>query len=249
MKGTQSSRQLANPEEKRTSLRNQIQQWRQAQLVYTPCIASLVVQPSTELSEMLPMEPTESMPLYLPSSLPQPLRDLPELATVLEKERRLCIGQANDALAEIRCHRWIISGLWQFKKINVDGTGNKAATRMRTLYNRFNFRTQRCAGCYRAAHNALLVLDPNGSWQSRLKDLKDSDGMSNGRFEPSWIWLVPRVHPAPDMGNMEEILDDSLQVEWAKAQARKQRWEEEVLLIHEEMRRVVMFYEWKAHWW
>ena len=258
MKGTQTSKQMADLEEKRTLLRNQIQRWRQAQLAYTPCVASLIVQPPTDLAELPPMEPAESMPLYLPSSLPQHLRELPELATVLEKECRLRVAQADDALAEIRCHRRIISGLWQFKKINIDGTGNKASTRMRTLYNRFNFRTQRCAGCYRAARNALLLLDPNGDWQSRLKDLKDNDirgpgkndnGSGNGRFEPSWIWLVPRVHSAPDMGDSEQVLDDNLQVEWAKVQARKQRWEEEVLLIQEEMRRVVLFYEWKAHWW
>ncbi|KAI0245171.1 hypothetical protein BJV78DRAFT_1108612, partial [Lactifluus subvellereus] len=41
----------------------------------------------------------------------------------------------------------------------------------------------------------------------------------------------------------------SLQVEWAKVQAQKQRGEEEVLLIQEEMHRVVMFHKWKARWW
>jgi hypothetical protein len=30
---------------------------------------------------------------------------------------------------------------------------------------------------------------------------------------------------------------------------QKQRWEEEVLLVQEEMRCVVRFYEWKAEWW
>jgi hypothetical protein len=47
------------------------------------------------------MEPAESIPLYLPSSLPQRLRQLPDLANVLEKECRLRIAQADDALAEI----------------------------------------------------------------------------------------------------------------------------------------------------
>jgi hypothetical protein len=261
MKGTQTSKQLADLEEKRTSLRNRILRWRQAQLAYMPCVASLVVQSIMALpdaAESLPVEPAELMPLYLPSSLPQHLRQLPKLTTVLKKECQLRIAQADDALAEIRHQRQIISGLWRFKKLNVDGTGNKACTRMRTLYNRFNLRTQRCAGCYRVARSALLVLDPNGSWQSRLKDLKDSDirgpgkddnGSGNGHFEPSWIWLVPRIHSAPDTGDSEQALDDSLQVEWAKVQARKQRWEEEVLLIHEEMHQVVAFHEWKAQWW
>lgn len=234
------------------------------QLAYTPCVASLIVQSlaaiphANESLGPLSVEPAETMPLYLPSSLPQRLRQLPELAILLGKECRLRVAQADDALAEIRRQRRIISGLWQFKKLNVDGTGNKACTRMRTLYNRFNLRTQRCAACYRAARSALLVLDPDGSWWSRLNNLKDADirgpgrddnGSGNGRFEPSWIWLVPRVHSAPDMGDSEIVLNNSLQVEWAKTQARKQRWEEEVLLIQEEMRRVVKFHEWKAQWW
>jgi hypothetical protein len=264
IKGTQTSKQLADLEEKRTSLRNRIQRWRQAQLVYTPCVAALIVQSLTtptnpDAAESLPVERAESMPLYLPSSLPQHLRQLPEMTTVLEKECRLRIAQADDALAEIRRQRRIVSGLWQFKKLNVDGTGNKACTRMRTLYNRFNLRTQRCADCYRVARSALLILDPNGRWQSCLKDLRDNDirgpgkddnGSGNRRYEPSWIWLVPRARSMPEMGDSEQVPDDSLlRVEWAKAQARKQRWEEEVILIQEEMRRVVMFHEWKAQWW
>jgi hypothetical protein len=133
MKGMQTSKQLADLEEKCTSLRNRILWWHQAQLAYIPCVASLVVQSLTALpdaAESLPVEPAESMPLYLPLSLPQHLRQLPELTAVLEKECQLRIAQADDALAEIRHQCRIISGLWQFKKLNVDGTGNRAATRM-----------------------------------------------------------------------------------------------------------------------
>jgi hypothetical protein len=38
-------------------------------------------------------------------------------------------------------------------------------------------------------------------------------------------------------------------VEWAKAKARADRWEEEVILLDEEMRRVLQFCRWKADWW
>lgn len=259
--GLQTSKQLADLEEKRTSLRNRIQQWRQTQLIYTPCVASLVGQSLSarpDDHESLSPELAESIPLHLPSSLPKRSQESLELATVLEKERRLRIAQADDALAEIRRQRRIITGLWQFKKFNVDGTGNRTCTRMRALYNSFNLRARRYAECYRAARNALLSLDPDGDWQSRLRDLRENDirgpgkdetGPGNGRFEPSWIWLVPRVPSAPGIGDSDQVLNDSLRVEWAKAQARKHRWEEEVLLIQEEMRRVVKFHEWKAGWW
>lgn len=129
---------------------------------------------------------------------------------------------------------------------------------MRVLYNRFSLRTLRCAACYRAARTALLALDPDGSWQSHLKVLNDCDirgpgkdnaELGNGCFEPSWIWLVPRVSSTPEMGDSEDDLNDSLQVEWAKVRVRKQRWEEEVLLVQEEMCRVLQFHLWKSQWW
>lgn len=41
----------------------------------------------------------------------------------------------------------------------------------------------------------------------------------------------------------------ALRVEWAKAKSRADRWEEEVRLLDEEMRRVVVYYQWKADWW
>src|ERR1700751_1125189 len=119
MTGTQTNKQLADLEEKRTSLRSQIQRWRQAQLVYMPCVASLVAQSPTvpfettesslDATELL-AEPAESISLHIPSSLPQHLRQLPGLATLLEKESRLRIAQADDTLAGIRRQRRIISG-------------------------------------------------------------------------------------------------------------------------------------------
>ena len=41
----------------------------------------------------------------------------------------------------------------------------------------------------------------------------------------------------------------AMRVEWAKTKARGDRWHEEVLLVTEEMRRVLYFLEWKAQWW
>ena len=40
-----------------------------------------------------------------------------------------------------------------------------------------------------------------------------------------------------------------LRCEWAKSKARAERWDEEVQLVGEEMRRVLAFLEWKASWW
>ena len=52
-----------------------------------------------------------------------------------DAERRLREPQADDALADVRRFRHTIQGLWQFKKLNISGTGNKLNTWMLDLYN------------------------------------------------------------------------------------------------------------------
>jgi len=41
----------------------------------------------------------------------------------------------------------------------------------------------------------------------------------------------------------------ALRVEWAKVHARAGRWNEELELVVEEMRRVLGFHSWKVKWW
>ncbi len=38
-------------------------------------------------------------------------------------------------------------------------------------------------------------------------------------------------------------------MEYTKSKARVSRWQEEVLLLVEEMRRSIAFLQWKAQWW
>lgn len=40
-----------------------------------------------------------------------------------------------------------------------------------------------------------------------------------------------------------------MRVEWAKMRARSHRWTEEVLLLTEEMRRIIVYCDWKSRWW
>jgi urease accessory protein UreF len=41
----------------------------------------------------------------------------------------------------------------------------------------------------------------------------------------------------------------AIHVEWSRARARKVRWSEEVMLLREEMRRVLRYLNWQARWW
>lgn len=49
--------------------------------------------------------------------------------------------------------------------------------------------------------------------------------------------------------NLKSIQFTALRVDWAKAKSRADRWEEEVRLLDEEMRRVLVYNNWKAEWW
>jgi hypothetical protein len=40
-----------------------------------------------------------------------------------------------------------------------------------------------------------------------------------------------------------------MRVEWVKSKARADRWREETILLAEEMRCVVVYFDWKANWW
>jgi len=227
-------------QEKRNALHHLIQNWHEVKLVYVPHVASLLsrMQPPAEpgmyTASLPPDTLPENIPLYLPSSLPSHIQALPELEDICQLEQCLREPQAEDALAEIRRQRWVIQGLWHFKKLNISGTGNRPNTKMLTLYKCFENKTQRAAEKYRSAWHALGRLDPNGSWLGQLKELKkehisgpgrEPNDVSNSRYQPTWIWLVPRVNGLSNSETTlgEEEFNKGMRVEWAKARARMHR--------------------------
>ncbi|KAJ7825807.1 hypothetical protein B0H14DRAFT_3088537 [Mycena olivaceomarginata] len=68
-----------------------------------------------------------------------------------------------------------------------------------------------------------------------------------GRRTLSWIWYTGSIKDA-DVGT-DGSLHEDIRIEWTKARARADRWREELILLDEEMRRVLEFCEWKALWW
>ncbi|KAJ2924239.1 hypothetical protein H1R20_g12855, partial [Candolleomyces eurysporus] len=249
------SKQKADLEDKRTALRRRINQWREVQLVYAPCVVTQL--PNSDESEGLALNtPAENIPLLLPSALPPSLQV--SVSLLVEKECKLREAQCDDALGEIRRQRRILTGLVQFKKLNLAGQGNKPNTRVCSLYNRIQTKITKAETRYNVARAALATLDANGAWSSRLHVLKpedihgpgkDPEDISNGRFIMSWIWLIPRARSEGPDELKGKDLDESLRVEWVKSRAWVQQWEEEYLLVREEMRRSVVYLRWKADWW
>ncbi|PPR06996.1 hypothetical protein CVT24_011092 [Panaeolus cyanescens] len=241
-------------QEKETGLMRQIQGWREAQAFYTPYAVSLIASNPALNDAETPPQPS-SIPLYLPSSFPAEIRRT--LKPICDKEQRLREGQANDSLMGLRRQLRVLQGMKDFKRANVDGTGNRVHTRTTAAVKQVQDRIDVFAARYRRAYAALCVLDPNATCLTRFKPLADEDirgparevskSTSNSRFVPSWIWLVAGS-TAGDDGSADQ-LHDSLRVEWAKARARMLRWKEEYLLTLEEMRRVISWFEYRASEW
>lgn len=259
LKASSSSTQLVQVEELRHTLHRRISQWRPIQGLYMPCVSSL----DLPLEDANLNEP-EEIPLWLPSCFPDVSKATPPVRAA---ELRLRIAQADDSLNEVRRTRRIVQSLVEYKKKHVSGTGNKANTRARAILQRFQEKALAHVACYRSAFRALQVLDPGGSWTARFRELRaddvrgpgrDSDA-SEGRHEASWIWLVPASSGQDGSGvlssaSIAEVhvnveLDDTIRVEWSKTRARALRWGEEVQLLEEEMRRVLVFLEWRSRWW
>jgi hypothetical protein len=75
---------------------------------------------------------------------------------------------------------------------------------------------------------------------------KDPDVLTqNSHYELSWIWLVAR-NVSSESAVVEEDFNDNMHVEWAKAQACTEQWHEELLIVQEEMHRVLAYFKWKG---
>ena len=179
--------------------------------------------------------------LFLPSGIPYGMRVTEGVRGLVAKEIRLRVAQAEDALYQIRRSLRIRKGLVHYKHIHVDGPSQSRNTRARGLLDRFQDKLDRHVARYQAAHGALCSLDPGGAWESRLKQLakKDVRGpgrdneaspvdeyghrksrqqlqrevASEGRYEPSWIWLAlkadSRELPHPDDPKLQAEVNDS----------------------------------------
>jgi hypothetical protein len=193
--GKKTPNEQAELEEKRNVLRRRIKSWLEIHGIYIP---ALLETAHSDPGSTVPAaaSPPENIPLWLPSELTPNLRaaclcGLPEI------ERRLRLAQAEDALAELRRLLRVTMGLTHYKATQI-GPSQRTSTRARALVSRFWEKIARCAERYRAARAALLVLDANGDWLSRLRELKQEDikapgkgdDEAEGTRELPWIWRV-----------------------------------------------------------
>lgn len=248
---TQSNAQKATLFERRGALLHQIKKWRELQAIYMPGVLDTgASDPGSSRKEK-----AESIKLWLPSQLDNTgERAILCVAGVINSEKELRFGQLQDSLNDLRKARRIRRGLITFHKIQLAGEGQKTQTKSRAVMQTIQDRIGKSIRRYRVARDALLQLDPSGDWVNLHPPLMDADNRgpgkepeevskSDGQYTASWIWLSNTTVVSPD-----EVNED-MRVEWAQCMARADRWEEEVALLQEEMRRVVQFLEWRSRDW
>ncbi|KAJ7744427.1 hypothetical protein DFH07DRAFT_963653 [Mycena maculata] len=215
----------------------------------------------------LPPPKAEDVKLFLPSELQTEEMEEGCRKGLPTMEGRLREGQCRDALVQLRSRLHAKRHLITFR--NTEVVGQRASTRAHTLIERVDA----AAAKYQRARDALIALRGRAACED-IHELKAADiqldeereadakarkklgaiGSSKWRQQGmallsrdrrlSWIWTE-----GGGPGVSEQELHDSVRVEWSKAKARKERWEEEVELLREEMKRVLRFLRWRGMWW
>ncbi|KAJ6538601.1 hypothetical protein B0H10DRAFT_1856886, partial [Mycena sp. CBHHK59/15] len=252
--------------ERTSKLRRKIFAWMEKQTPFMPRVAWLrdqedAARARTARTQPVPGVKVHEIQLWLPSAMMarHQASDL-EWCTreAIEFEYRLRVGQANEALHDIRRQLLVRTNAYKYKDRHARGV--RANTRSGDKIDALNDRIRRSAEQYRAARRGLVVLGQTlemDKWERTLKPLKEEDvrGMPRAMQakkrrvkdkELSWIWVVQ----GKDLeAGMAPAMNEALRIEWAKARARWMRWAEEVDLLEEEMRRIKQFLTWRAGWW
>ncbi|KAJ7029929.1 hypothetical protein C8F04DRAFT_1211870 [Mycena alexandri] len=265
------STQATDLQRKRTLLLGMVKRLRDEQAHFMP---GLVEWLESEVQEEESTARPEGMRLHLPSSLSAVTREEICIAGLVEEEERLREAQAVEGLHDLRRQLRTRTCAHQFKRKQTDGQW--AYTKSQALQSGIEARVKAVASQYNRARAALLGLRGPGEWEEKFKVLKQSDirGMNErtlneeekeeerraralaglprdgeetgeGKRQLSWLWYTGATGDTTEDGR----LHDDIRIEWTKARARADRWREEVILLEEEMRRVLEFCKWKAKWW
>ncbi|KAJ7243627.1 hypothetical protein B0H12DRAFT_1022985, partial [Mycena haematopus] len=183
-------------------------------------------------------------------------------------EYRLRVAQATQALHDVRRLLLVRTHLYKLK--DTHSRGVRANMRSLDKIAALNDQIKRVARAYRAARVALVSLGKevkHNEWERTLLPLAEDDvrGLPQTTFHDperkskkkrrkkakmdrplSWIWATRGEDWDP---GSDVAMNEAVRIEWAKTRARAMRWEEEVDLLEEEMRRIQQFLQWRSDWW
>ena len=197
----------------------------------------------------------ENIQLWLPSDLPPTSRDSQCVDGLSKLEYRLRYAQALKALHDVRHFLRLTRALVLKRQSHI---ANTQRTKSRGLDDRVKMKLNQAVSTYRTSRGAIAKLAPNeefGCWKGTLLELQTGDirgpgheqsETSESQFVQSWIW---RTAPQDSASVDDPDLQTTLRVEWCKLQERTKRYEEEMELVAEEMRRTLVTFERNAQEW
>ncbi|KAJ7849376.1 hypothetical protein B0H14DRAFT_3668571 [Mycena olivaceomarginata] len=253
--------------ERTSKLRRKILAWIDVQTRFFPGLKNIrEVEDRSRVQigsgEPIPGIAVSDIKLWLPSAIAATSqKEVPVSRDTYQHEYRLRVGQAQEALHEVRRLLLVRTHLYKLK--DTHSRGVQANMRSNDKIAALNGQVQRAAEQYRAARGALVVLSGvlcRTEWERTLWELKPDDvrGLPQSTFhdperknksktnrrrrkkqkrerEMSWIWVTQGGHDPADPPAMTE----AVRIEWAKVRARCHRWREEVDLLEAEMARGV----------
>ncbi|KAM6497177.1 hypothetical protein JOM56_007650, partial [Amanita muscaria] len=226
--------QRARISERLVRLRWRIEAWQEFQHLYMPAVALLRARSDQEVGGT-PITAT-AMDLMLPSKVILYVNcDI----KLIEHEWELRMAQASDTLHELQRLLLVRRQLYKLKEQY--GTGQRHHTCSVGLIKNVQEKVNQAVERYRTTRVHLTSLAnylSKSGWEDTIRPLVDEDirapdeedSPSEGRRTFTWIWRT---------GSVGRIL----RIEWCKARARAHRWQEECLLLKEEMRRVLQFFD------
>ncbi|KAJ7347334.1 hypothetical protein DFH08DRAFT_960674 [Mycena albidolilacea] len=263
-------------QEWRHTLLMKVAWFRTLQRIYMPGATDAIAAAEEERENDDPPPKPKHIKLWMPSEMAATGPDNVLHGCVLgmvDMEARLCVAQCENSLVGLRSRLHAKCFLIDHRNANV--TGQVASTKARTLIGQVGERVDAQAKQYQRGRAALVVLKGSVAYPhirvlapgdlTLDGDGEDTDaaarkklamiGAGCGARTPrnvagtskhvmSWIWTAPGA-----FNDKEQYLHGSIHVKWCHACARKVRCSEEVMLLREEMRRVVRYLGWQTAWW
>ncbi|KAK0493265.1 hypothetical protein EDD18DRAFT_1310625 [Armillaria luteobubalina] len=215
--------------------------WIEVQKVYMPKTSLLRAKDDDQCPPGTEIHATK-IPLYLPSAaLRLGATDPAAQTSVIKDECRLRLAQAHDTLATLREHLLLKSYLviWRQRF----SQGQRYGTKANTLMHRVEMKIRADAACRHEWKNGLSPLKAED-----VRGLDDyNESLSEGQRTLSWIWKT-QLQGGKE-GLQEGEIVSSLHIEWCKSRARAQRWQEECVLLTEEMCRVQTTFQYYVGLW
>ncbi|KAK0439646.1 hypothetical protein EV421DRAFT_1737806 [Armillaria borealis] len=235
------------------TLQWQVTQWREMQVAYLPCTATLLKATPVLANR----SDVESERLLLPSDIPLLLRMEGCKGDVVNIEEQLCEAQCLDALDVLRGIIRAQRDSYAYRDANMRGQVHmmRAAAFMEHLQRRL----ESAAAKYQAARAALLNFKLRVLTQVDVTNMEGAvftidldDGTetekthygkkpkrtqqqvvseAEGYRTVSWIWIMEGAFDEVD----NEEVNSVVHVEWLKSRARVHRWHEEFRMVNAEM--------------